>query len=33
MRRVDYMVGSRDFKGLIAEQFMQDAVYAYHLED
>jgi CBS domain-containing protein len=33
MRRVDYMVGIRDFKGLIAEQFMQDAVYAYHPED
>ena len=33
MRRVDYIVGSRDFKGLIAEQFMQDAVYAYHPED
>jgi CBS domain-containing protein len=33
MRRVDYIVGIRDFKGLIAEQFMQDAVYAYHPED
>ncbi len=33
MRRVDYIVGSRDFKGLIAEQFMQDAVYAYHPDD
>jgi CBS domain-containing protein len=33
MRRVDYIVGMRDFKGLIAEQFMQDSVYAYHPED
>lgn len=33
MRRVDYIVGMRDFKGLMAEQFMQDAVYAYHPED
>jgi len=33
MRRVDYIVGSRDFKSLIAEQFMQDAVYAYHPKD
>jgi CBS domain-containing protein len=33
MRRVDYIVGTRDFQGLIAEQFMQDAVYAYHPED
>ena len=33
MRRVDYIVGTRDFKSLIAEQFMQDAVYAYHPED
>jgi CBS domain-containing protein len=29
MRRVDYMVGARDFKGLKAEQFMQDAVFYY----
>jgi CBS domain-containing protein len=29
MRRVDFMVGARDFKGLKAEQFMQDAVYFY----
>lgn len=29
MRRVDFMVGARDFKGLQAEQFMQDAVYCY----
>jgi CBS domain-containing protein len=29
MRRVDFMVGARDFKGLKAEQFMQDAVYCY----
>ena len=33
MRRIDYIVGTRDFQGLIAEQFMQDAVYAYHPED
>jgi len=33
MRRVDYIVGTRDFKSLIAEQFMQDTVYAYHPED
>ncbi len=33
MRRVDYMVGARDFKTLKAEQFMQDAVYAYRPED
>lgn len=29
MRRVDFIVGARDFKGLKAEQFMQDAVYCY----
>ncbi len=29
MRGVDYMVGARDFKGLKAEQFMEDAVYFY----
>jgi CBS-domain-containing membrane protein len=33
MRRVDYIVGTRDFSGLIAEQFMQNAVYTYHPED
>jgi len=33
MRRVDYIVGKRDFSTLKAEQFMQDAVYAYHSED
>lgn len=33
MRRVDYMVGARDFKGLKAEQFMQDAVYFYEAND
>ena len=33
MRRVDYMVGSRDFKTLEAEQFMQDVVTSYHVED
>ena len=33
MRRVDFMVGARDFKTLKAEQFMQDGVYAYHPED
>ena len=33
MRRVDYIVGARDFKALIAEQFMEDGVYAYHPED
>lgn len=33
MRRVDYMVGARDFKGLKAEQFMQDAVYFYDVND
>ncbi|PJA77674.1 MAG: histidine kinase [Nitrospirae bacterium CG_4_9_14_3_um_filter_51_5] len=29
MRRVDFMVGAREFKELKAEQFMQDAVYCY----
>lgn len=29
MRRVDFMVGARDFEALKAEQFMQDAVYFY----
>ena len=33
MRRVDYIVGTREFSSLIAEQFMQNAVYAYHPED
>ena len=33
MRRVDYMVGARDFKTLNAEQFMQDVVTYYHAED
>ena len=33
MRRVDFMVGARDFKTLKAEQFMQDGVFAYQLED
>ena len=33
MRRVDYIVGARDFKTLRAEQFMQDAVFCYHPED
>jgi CBS domain-containing protein len=33
MRRVDYIVGAREFAGLIAEQFMQNAVYAYSPED
>lgn len=33
MRRVDFLVGGRDFKSLIAEQFMQDDVYFYHPED
>lgn len=29
MRRVDFMVGARDFKKMTAGQFMQDAVYFY----
>ena len=33
MRRVDYMVGARDFKTLEAEQFMQDVVTSYYVED
>jgi CBS domain-containing protein len=33
MRRVDYIVGTRDFKTLEAEQFMQDVVSYYHVED
>ncbi len=33
MRRVDYMVGARDFKTIIAEQCMQDVVTYYQVED
>jgi CBS domain-containing protein len=33
MRRVDYIVGARDFKTLKAEQYMEDDVYAYRPED
>ena len=33
MRRVDFIVGARDFKTLTAEQFMQDAVYCFQPED
>ena len=33
MRCIDYMVWARDFKALIAEQFMEDEVYAYRPED
>ena len=33
MRRVDYMVGARDFKTLEAEQFMQDVVTSFRAED
>ena len=33
MRRVDYMVGARDFKTLEAEQFMQDVVTSFRMED
>ncbi len=33
MRRVDYMVGARDFKTLEAEQFMQDVVTFFRVED
>ena len=33
MRRVDYIVGARDFKTLLAEQFMEDDVYSYRPED
>ena len=33
MRRVDYIVNTRDFKTLKAEQFMQDNVYFYHTEN
>lgn len=33
MRRVDYIVGTRDFKDLRADQFMQDQVFSYHVDD
>ena len=33
MRRVDFIVGCRDFKTLQAEQFMQDNVFFYQTED
>jgi len=33
MRRVDYMVGKRDFKTLKAEQFRQDNVFVYQPDD
>ena len=33
MRRVEYMVGARDFKTLEAEQFMQDVVTSFRVED
>jgi len=33
MRRVSYMVGTRDFSMLQAEQFMQDVVSYYHVDD
>ena len=33
MRRVDFIVGARDFKTLTGEQCMQDGVYAYQPED
>ena len=33
MRRVDFLVGTHDFKLLKAEQFMQDSVFAYHPAD
>lgn len=33
MRRVDYMIGARDFPTLKAEHFMQDVVSYHHLED
>jgi CBS domain-containing protein len=33
MRRVDYIMGATDFKTLEAEQFMQDVVSYYHVED
>ena len=33
MRRVDYIVGTRDFKTLKAEHFMQNNVYFFHKEN
>jgi CBS domain-containing protein len=33
MRRVDFMIGPRDFATLKAEQFMQDVVSYYQVED
>jgi len=33
MRRVDYMIGPKEFVTLKAEQFMQDAVWHYTIED
>ncbi len=33
MRRVSYMVGTRDFSMLQAKQFMQDVVSYYHIDD
>ena len=33
MRRVDYMVGTHDFKALKAEQFMQSEVVCYRVDD
>jgi len=33
MRRVSYMVGTRDFSMLQAEQFMQNVVSYYHVDD
>ncbi len=33
MRRVDYMIGPKDFAKLKAEQFMQDVVSYYKVED
>ena len=33
MRRVEYMIGRHDFATLKAEQFMQDVVSYYHVED
>ena len=33
MRRVDYMIGPKDFATLKAEQFMQDVVSYYQVEE
>ena len=33
MRRVEYMIGPHDFRTLKAEQFMQNVVSYYHVED